>query len=218
MDYLVLSQHRQRPGGENKYLDVEGGLYHYPRQYFSLIEGYEAFLYYRPQRGALPSERSTYVGYGRLLDVFPDPDRLDHRYVRVEDYRQFARPVPFEEHIGAGDLYETGFLRRNEFQGRSVRRISGLDYMRILAAGAIAGDPFSAFRSVDDEAPFSLQMLERLPRLPPIQPLVAIDTIPEGAGYIPTGTLVDLRESAALQERARADHQAVLKVSSRRPE
>lgn len=38
-----------------------------------------------------------------------------------------------------------------------------------------------------------------------------IRDIPPGAGYIPSGRPVNVREAALLQERARADHQAVLK-------
>ena len=39
-----------------------------------------------------------------------------------------------------------------------------------------------------------------------------IREIPPGAGYIPRAAMLDINESAALQERARADHQAVLKL------
>jgi hypothetical protein len=40
--------------------------------------------------------------------------------------------------------------------------------------------------------------------------------VPQGTGYRPTGKAVDVYESAALQERARADHQRVLRVMHER--
>jgi hypothetical protein len=210
MNYLVLSQRAQRPGGEMRYLDVEGSLYHYPRPYFPFVNGYEAFVYYRPQRGAPAAEKSTYVGFGRLLDWFADPHSSDHRFVRIADYRPFGIPVPFAD--DAGGFFESTFRSRNAFQGNSVRPISGVDFTRILAAAGLRGDPLSTLGNVDDVGPpFNPLLLERLPRTPPRQPLVPISEIPVGAGYIPTGTPVDLIESAALQERARSDHQRVLR-------
>ncbi|MGH7727272.1 MAG: hypothetical protein ACREM2_00555 [Vulcanimicrobiaceae bacterium] len=214
MDYLVLSQHAQKIAGGLRYRDVECALYHYPRVYFELVEGYEAFLYYRPSKGAAPNEASCYVGYGRLLDWFPDLDSKDHRFVRIADCRHFARPVPYAETDGS--FYESGYSNRSTFQGRSVRRIGAVDFFRILSAAAVRGDPFARLGNVDTlESPFDPMILGRLPRDPPREPLVAIDAIPEGAGYIPSGRVIDLYESAALQERARADHQRVLRTLHR---
>ena len=36
--------------------------------------------------------------------------------------------------------------------------------------------------------------------------------MPDGTGYRPTGKIIDVNESAALQERARGDHQETLKL------
>jgi hypothetical protein len=214
MAYLVLSQIAQRPGGQERYRDVEGSLYHYPRQYFSLIEGFEAFVYYRPIRNAPRGERSSYVGYGRLLDWFADPTLADHRYVRIADYRPFTCPVSFAE--PGGRFYESPFFTRNAFQGRAVRKISSVDFTRILVAAGLRGDPLASLGNVDDAASaFDPLMLDRFPRSPPRQPLVTIVDIPDGAGYIATGRQVDLLESAGLQERARADHQRLLRALHR---
>jgi len=214
MAYLVLSQFAQRPGSQEKYRDVEGALYHYPRKYFSLIDGFEAFVYYRPQRNAPRDERSSYIGYGRLLDWFPDSTLADHRYVRVADYRPFTIPVSFAEQDE--QFYESTFTTRNAFQGRAVRAISSVDFTRILVAAGLRGDPLASLGNVDKAvSAFDPLMLDRFPRSFPRQPLVPIAEIPDGAGYIATGRHVDLLESAALQERARADHQSLLRTIHR---
>ena len=47
---------------------------------------------------------------------------------------------------------------------------------------------------------------------PPRDPFKELVAVPEGTGYRPTGKKVDVFEAAALQERARADHQDTLKI------
>ena len=51
------------------YLDVPGVIYHYPERYFPYINGFERFLYYRPQRGAIAAEASTCLLYTSLAEL-----------------------------------------------------------------------------------------------------------------------------------------------------
>ena len=136
-----------------KYLDVEGSIYHYPSRYFSAIDGFERFIYYRPSKGALRAEASRYIGYGELGSWFPDV------------------------HTSAG----------------------------------VYGDPFADLIDVDE---FYLQPSSSLLiAKPPTQPFREITSIPDGTGYRPSGkAYADVTESASLQERARADHQATLQA------
>jgi hypothetical protein len=188
------------------YLDVEGVIYHYPHRYFSLISGYERFIYYRPARGASAGEASSYFGYGSLGEPFPDPEDETHRYVPIRQFRRFSVPVPYAEPIGR--YYESAFSSRTAFTGRSVRRIAPTDFYRILAAAGIVGDPFDELP--DTELLAAAQYSPMALVAPPRQPLRLITAIPPGTGYRPTGGPIDPRESAALQERARRDHQRTL--------
>ncbi|MEO6990329.1 MAG: hypothetical protein ABI346_03755 [Candidatus Baltobacteraceae bacterium] len=211
MEYLVLMQHAQRvAGAELPYRDVEGSLYHYPRRYFADVIGFEAFLYYRPARGAPAGQASSYIGYGRLLDWFADLDDAERRFVRIQDYVPFSTPVPFTDPNGA--MYEGSYPSRNAFQGNAIRKIPATDFFRILAAAGLKGDPLAKLGSVDALSGFNMLMLNRLPREAPRDRIRQIDRVPGGAGYVPTGKPVDIRESAALQERARADHQLTLRA------
>ena len=190
------------------YLDVPGVIYHYPERYFQYINGFERFLYYRPQRGALASEASTYVGYGTLSQPFADPDDPTHRYVGVAQYQAFAKPVPYVD--GGGVFYESTFSSRTAFTGRSVRRIAPTDFYRILAAAGLIGDPYAALENADAVL-LGTPPVSRIIQ-PPRQPFRDMPFVPKGTGYRPSGSVVDVYESAALQERARADHQRVLRV------
>jgi hypothetical protein len=195
-----------------KYLDVEGAQYHYPSRYFGFINGFERFVYYRPSKGAPRGESSKYIGYGELGEWFPDPKTPTHRFVNVRKYRAFSTPVSYADL--AGKMFEPAFANPNEFQGRSVRNINGNDYFRILATAGVYGDPFSDLADVDQlylNSPGSFLL-----STPPKQPFRIVDSIPDGTGYQPSGKLyADVSESAALQERARADHQLTLKAIQR---
>lgn len=190
------------------YLDVPGVIYHYPERYFPYIYGFERFLYYRPQRGAIASEASSYVGYRTLAQPFADPDDATHRFVGVSQYQAFANPVRFAD--SGGVFYESSYASRTAFTGRSVRRIAPTDFFRILAAAGLVGDPYIALESTEQvilgAPPFS-----RIVQ-PPRQPFRDMPFVPKGTGYRPSGLVTDVYESAALQERARADHQRVLRV------
>jgi hypothetical protein len=191
-----------------RYLDVEGVIYHYPQRYFTYLRGYERFLYYRPARGAVGREASTYIGYGTLGEPFPDPDDPSHAFVPIRQYRRFEAPIPYLD--PSGRFYESTYASRTAFTGRSVRRIAPNDFFRILAAAGISGDPYLDVPDTERvlAAPYSPIVLGD----PPTQRLRRITEIPPGTGYKPSGKLVDVLEAAALQERARSDHQRTLRV------
>jgi hypothetical protein len=206
LDYLVLMQREW--ADKPTYLDVPGVIYHYPTQYFPFITGFESFIYYRPARGAKAGEASTYFGFGTLSQPFPDPQDPTHRYVGIAQYQAFMKPVPYAD--ASGIFYESTVRSRTAFTGRSVRNILPTDYFRILAAAGLVGDPFMNLANTD-------RIISGSPPIspifqPPRQPFRDMPFVPKGTGYRPTGSLVDVYESAALQERARADHQRVLGV------
>jgi hypothetical protein len=191
-----------------KYKDTEFCVYHYPRQYFDFIRGGEKFVYYRPSRGATAAEASAYFGCGELGDWWEDPEDSSHRFVGVR--RPIKFPVPVSHADPSGRMYESSFASRNSFQGRSVRHVDDLDYFRILSAAGLTGAVWNEAPTVDDVASGLLvpQPMRDIPR-DPFRPLLAV---PDGTGYRPTGKTIDVFEAAALQERARADHQQTLKL------
>jgi hypothetical protein len=199
----------QRTWKENRaYHDVEGVIYHYPRTYFDLLEGFERFVYYRPSSGAVKNERSAYVGYGTLGEPYADPADPNRRFVDIRQYRPIP-PVRFED--PGGVFFESGFSSRNAFQGRSIRPISEVDFVRILVAAGVYGNPFEA---LSDTGSLVAQPYSPLAvfAAAPTQPLRRVDLIPPGTGYHPSGNPIDVREAAALQERARKDHQETLRA------
>jgi hypothetical protein len=201
---IVLMQRAWRD--DPQYKDTEFVVYHYPRQYFDEIRGGERFVYYRPSRGAREAEASCYFGCGQLGDVYPDPADPNHRFVDIEKPIRFARPVP---HVDpAGTMYESRFSDRNSFQGRSVRHIDDLDFYRILSAANLTGAVF------DDAPTISDVLAGRASALmpPPRDVFRPLNVVPDGTGYRPSGSGPDVYEAAALQERARADHQNTLRL------
>jgi hypothetical protein len=198
----------QRTWKEDRtYLDVEGVIYHYPRAYFELLNGFERFVYYRPSSGAIKSERSAYVGYGTLGRPYADPANANRMFVDVKQYKPI-HPVSYAD--GGGVFFESGFTSRNAFQGRSIRPISEVDFVRILVAAGIYGNPFDAL--ADTESVVAQPYSPLVAAGPPTQPLRRIEEIPAGTGYRPSGNVIDVREAAALQERARKDHQDTLRA------
>src|SRR5580698_5681045 len=108
---VVLSQRIWR--GDPRYLDREGVIYHYPRQYRSRINDFERFVYYRPATGAVPEEASTYIGHGVLGASVADWARERHWYVDIAWYEPFLRPVPLREN---GIFVETESQSSPQFQ------------------------------------------------------------------------------------------------------
>ena len=107
-------------------------------------------------------------------------------------------------------MYESTFTSRNAFQGRSVRHIDGLDYHRILDAAGLTGAVWRDAPTVDEV--LSGFVAPGLSVEPPRDAFRPLTVVPDGTGYRPTGKIVDVFESAALQERARGDHQDTLKL------
>lgn len=203
---VILSQHFSP--ADRIYADAEGSLYHYPRQYFTRIKPYDSFIYYRPLGES--NERADskhYFGYGVLGTPFPDVDRPDHRFVPIVRYDRFPAIVPLRDPLG--NYYETGTPKALPAQS-AVRTIGEIAYHRILAAAGVASTGLTTLPSTEEIA--AIAYIGRPVAYPKDDLRVARD-IPPGAGYRPHGShVLDVFESAALQERARADHQRVLKL------
>ena len=199
---IVLNQQAWHPAP--RYLDREWVIYHYPRRYRSNITPYERFIYYRPATFALREERSTYFGHGVLGVPFEDPFRSDHSYVPIAWAERFPNVVPL--HDAAQTFYETESSAQPSFQN-SARRISETAFFRILALGGVSSRAdFSPAMTTETVAASGFVLSASAPK----DRFRAAIQIPEGTGYVPSGALPDLYEAAALQERARRDHQDVL--------
>jgi hypothetical protein len=198
---VVLSQRTWHD--DPKYLDREGVIYHYPPQYRTRVNAYDRFIYYRPATGASPEERSTYVGHGLLGNPFPDPNRDGYWFVDIAWYEPFRAIVPLVH----GDVsYETEEPKRPQFQS-AVRPVRESAYYRILAAGGVsAGREFSPLLTSESVVGVGYSGYREAPK----DGLRTLVTVPPGTGYVPKGTLPNVFEAAALQERARRDHQVTL--------
>ena len=201
---VVLTQHYLP--SDRIYEDVEYSLYHYPRVYFNRIRPYDRFIYYRPLgHGTRRPDSKHYFGHGVLGQWWQDPRRDDHRFVPVVQSEQFGKPVPIADYKGA--YYETEVSSPPPFVA-AVREISETAYFRILAAGDISSAGISRLPHTEAVAagPYVADA-SAVPR----DEIRKITEIPPGAGYVPRGdNRVSIYESAALQERARADHQRLL--------
>ena len=189
-----------------KYKDTEFVVYHYPHQYFDKIHSGANFVYYRPSRGATSQQSSAYFGCGELGDVWDDPYDATHRFVAIRKPIRFFRPVPYCD--STNTMFESRFKSRSGFQGHSVRFIDDVDYYRILSAAGLTGAMISGAATVDDVLAGLTSPLSS----PPLDSLRPLLMVPEGTGYRPIGDGPDVYESAALQERARFDHQATLRL------
>jgi hypothetical protein len=202
---VVLSQRTWHE--DPKYLHREGVIYHYAPQYRTRVIAYERFIYYRPATGADREEASSYFGHGVLGAPFKDPHREAHWYVPIAWYERFLRPVPLLE--PEGWFYETEAMRKPQFQS-AVRAITETAYYRLLAMGGV-----SAFRksvpllTTENVGSYGFRSAMEAPK----DSFRIVISIPEGTGYVPSGSaLPSVYESAALQERAREDHQATLEL------
>jgi hypothetical protein len=212
---VVLSQRTWH--NDPKYLDREGVIYHYPRQYRGRINDFDRFLYYRPAAGAPPQEASTYIGHGVLGISVEDWARAGHWYIDVAWYEPFLHPVPLRD---KGLFVETESAASPQFQS-AARPIRETAYYRILMLGGVtAGREFVP--PLTTESVLSLGYSPLLPAQEmqaPKDELRAAVVIPEGTGYVPSGkALPSVYESAALQERARKDHNATLELIRRSAE
>jgi hypothetical protein len=190
---------------DRTYEDAEFALYDYPKIYFSRIETNDRFIYYRPRgRGAQRADAMHYFGHGTIGRIIADPLRSDHRFADLDRTARFPRLVPIRDF--AGLFFETESAASPPFQS-AVRRISETAYYRILSEARVTAATVAALPSVDDVSAFYLPPALAVP---PRDPFRRIERIPPGAGYVPRETDLNVYESAALQERARADHQRVL--------
>ena len=206
---VILTQHFSP--GDRVYEDAEWSLYHYPRVYFSRVRPYDRFIYYRPLgKSAARRDSKHYFGHGILGEYFDDPIRSDHRFVKIIKGEEFPFLVPIVD--GSSRYYETEGGRPPQFVA-AVRDISETAYYKILAAGDVSSATMSQLPSTED--------VEELPAILPFAAIPRdgfreITSIPPGAGYVPSGnTFLNVYESAALQERARRDHQSVLQIIQR---
>lgn len=208
---VVLSQRKWHI--DAKYLDIEGVIYHYPRQYFGRINDFDRFIYYRPAAGAPPEEASTYVGHGLLGTSFEDPVRSGHWFMDIAWYEPFPHPVP----LRSGEAFvETESTASPQFQS-AARAIRETAYYRILMFGGVsAGREFVPPVTTDT----ALAVGYAPPAFAaPKDALREALFIPEGTGYVPSGKdIPSIYESAALQERARKDHNATLEMIRRAAE
>jgi hypothetical protein len=205
---VVLSQRTWHD--DPKYLDREGVIYHYPRQYRSRINNFDRFIYYRPATGATQQERSTYIGHGVLGVSIEDWARKDHYFADIAWYEPFRQPVPLRRDEA---FVETESTTAPQFQS-AARPIRETAYYRILMLGGVsAGREFGP--AVTTESVLSTGYSPLLAEAPRDTFREAL-TIPEGTGYVPSGrALPSVYEAAALQERARKDHNATLELIRR---
>lgn len=188
-------------------------IYHYPQQYRGRINDFDRFLYYRPATGATPEEASTYIGHGVLGLSIEDWARAAHWFVDVGWYEPFARPVPLRDN---GIFLETESSTSPQFQS-AARPIRDTAYFRILMLGGVSASCEFA-PSTTSESILSTGYSPLLTEAPKDGFREAL-VIPEGTGYVPSGrALPNVYESAALQERARKDHNATLDLIRRSAE
>jgi hypothetical protein len=203
---VILTQHFSP--GDRVYEDAEYSLYHYPKIYFTRIRPFDRFIYYRPLgKSASRSDSKHYFGHGMLGEFFEDPIRSDHRFVKIIKGEAFRILVPLVDQWS--NYFETESLRSPQFVS-AVRDISETAYYKILAAADASSVSLSFLPSTESfDDILRIVPTHKAPR----DDFREITEIPPGAGYVPSGnTFLNVYESAALQERARKDHQSVLQV------
>lgn len=119
------------------YDDVPWERYHFPQTYRNLVARSEGdfFVYYEPRRD---DGREAYVAMGRLGTITPDPQRADHFYVGVTDYRPFSTEVPWK--MPDGTVIESQLLKsdgstnKGRF-GRAVHELPTSEFTQIVELG-----------------------------------------------------------------------------------
>jgi hypothetical protein len=186
---VVLSQRTWH--NNPKYLDREGVIYHYPRQYRGRINDFERFIYYRPATGASQEERSTYIGHGVLGESFEDWSRTDHYYINIAWYEPFSRPVPLRQDNVFVET-ESGSAPQFQSAARPIRETAC--YRVLMLGGVSAGREFAPPLTTETvlSAGYSPLIFEA-----PRDAFREATTIPEGTGYVPSGkALPSVYESA----------------------
>lgn len=200
---VIINQHYSP--SDRVYEDAEYSLYHFPNVYFSRVRPYDRFIYYRPLgRTRARADSKHYFGHGVFGRWYPDVRKPDHRFVDLIQTEPFPFPVPLIDPFG--NYYETEGHSPPVAQA-SVRDISETAYFRILAAAGVSS---TISRLPSTEALTDVPLPVAAAAIPRDR-FREITTIPAGAGYVPSGdAILNVFESAALQERARSDHQDVL--------
>jgi putative restriction endonuclease len=114
--------------------------YHFPRRSNYMAAALAAqgdwVVLREPQRNG---GRRAYVAVAKVLDVRPDPRRLDHAYAKLGDYLPFDAPVPF---VGQDGYWETPLRAIGNpsrigagVQGRAMRSLDDADFAAIVLAG-----------------------------------------------------------------------------------
>jgi len=133
-----------------------------------------------------------------------------HWFIDIAWYEPFAHPVG----LRLDDVFvETESAAQPQFQS-AARPISETAYYRILMLGGISAG--REFKPLKTTASVVAEGYSPLITEAPKDPLREALLIPEGTGYVPSGkALPSVYESAALQERARKDHNATLELVRR---
>ena len=127
-------------------------------------------------------------------------------------YEPFERPVPLRQN---SLFVETESSTSPQFQS-AARQIRETAYYRILMLGGVSAA--HEFAPVTTESVLSSVYSPLIAEAPKDAFREAL-IIPEGTGYVPSGkSLPSVYESAALQERARKDHNATLELIRRSAE
>lgn len=125
------------------YNDVPERFYHFPRTYLRQAEATagDMIVYYEPRRTgsefASAQGRQAYFAVATVSRIRPDPERADHFYADIENYLDFAQPVPFK----LGNTFLESALEREGGQtnkgafGRSVRALPEHEFAAIWLAG-----------------------------------------------------------------------------------
>jgi hypothetical protein len=126
MPQVVLSQYRDG----SRYKDELGISYHFPKRYLSRIGRPETeFIYYEPRNGG----QQVYFGYGRIGEIWPDPEEKGSYFAEVLGFQPFRRDVSYWNKVG--NSREPAKAMRN-----SVRPIPDSAFTEILATGGLEFD------------------------------------------------------------------------------
>ncbi len=140
---IILVENETTAGGRyDSWKDVTGERYHFPNQYRNKISPGIFFIYYRGTRRANgPRGTPEYFGYGRIGDVWADPDadpkipkRLLKWFCSIDEYMAFPKPVPFKS------MNRTIEDIPKNLWGVGVRSISWDTYKHILKLANIRAD------------------------------------------------------------------------------
>jgi len=139
MPIILVSNERIISG--HTWKDIPGEQYHFPNQYINLIKPGEVFVHYRGvHRNDGKPGQMEYFGFGRIDEIWLDPDTEDlpkgkrHWYSSLADYLEFSEPVRAKEDDGT--TIETVTHPKNHWR-RAVRQITGGQLKEILAKSGV---------------------------------------------------------------------------------